>query len=69
MEETFDPTTQYLQFKQSIIDESTIYVYQNWSFPSFTIIPSETSEDMKLFYWNQGLTHLFDVINMTQSVI
>jgi hypothetical protein len=69
MEETFDPTTQYLEFKQTIIDESPIYVYQNWSFPSITIIPSETSEDMKLFYWNQGLTHLFDVINMTQSVI
>ena len=69
MEETFDPTTHYLEFKQTIIDESPIYVYQGWNFPSFSIIPSETPEDMKLFYWNQGLTYLFDVINMTQSVI
>lgn len=69
MEETFDPVTQYLQFKQTIIDESPIYVYQDWEFPSFTIIPSETTEDMMIFYWEQGLTYLFDVINMTQSVI
>lgn len=69
MEETFDPTTQYLQFKQSIIDQAPIYVYREWTFPSFIIKPEETSEEMMLFYWNQGLTNLFDVINMTQSVI
>ena len=69
MGETFDPATQYLQFKQSIIDQSPIYVYRGWNFPSFIIKPEETSEEMMLFYWNEGLEDLFDVINMTQSTI
>jgi hypothetical protein len=63
MEETFNPETQYLVFKQSIIDQAPIYVYKGWSFPSYTIIPEETTEDMMLFYWNEGHTFLFDVIN------
>ena len=68
MDITFDPETQYLVFKQSLIDDcilrqSPIYIYKGFNFPSYTIVPEETTQEMMLFYWNEGLKHLFDVIN------
>lgn len=63
MGETFNPETQYLVFKQSIIDGAPIYIYQGWQYPSYTVIPSETDYDTMLSYWEKGFTYLFDVIN------
>lgn len=62
----FDPATQMLVFKQSIIDNSPIYVYSGNIVPSIVIIPSDATEEMIRQYWEQGMTYLFDVVEKIQ---
>ena len=70
MDITFDPTTQYLEFKQIYLDKMDIIcIYQGSLTPTYTIDPSNTPQDLREYYWNLGLTHIFDVISLTQSGI
>ena len=69
MDITFDPTTQYLEFKQVYLDKmEIIYVYKGLSSPAYTIDPGDTPQELRENYWNIGLEHLFDIISLTQSI-
>ena len=60
---SFNPETQTIAFKQSVIDSAPIYVYQGKTFPSLTIDPATATEEMMLQYWEQGMEYLFDIID------
>lgn len=62
----FDPETQILAFKQSVIDGAPIYVYSGKTSPSLVIVPEETTEEMMLHYWEMGMQYLFDVLPKQQ---
>ena len=62
MDITFDPTTQYLEFKKVYLDKmEIIYVYRGSSSPLYTIDPSDTSQELRENYWNNGLSYIFDI--------
>lgn len=63
MDITFDPTTQYLEFKQIYLDKmEIIYVYKGNSSPVYTIDPSDTSQELREYYYLNGLDHIFDIV-------
>ena len=62
----FNPDTQSLVFKQSVIDGAPIYVYSGKTTPSLVIDPADATEEMMLQYWEQGMTYLFDVVEKIQ---
>jgi hypothetical protein len=62
MDIIFDSATQYLEFKQVYLDKmEIIYVYKGLSSPTYTIDPSDTSQELRENYWNNGLAYLFDI--------
>jgi len=65
MDITFDSATQYLEFKQVYLDKmEIIYVYKGLSSPAYTIDPSDTSQELRESYWNNGLAYLFDITSL-----
>ena len=65
MEINFDRTTQRLEFIESILlDPQIISVYRGDVNPYYTIDPLDTSDEMRIYYWEAGLTGLFDIITI-----
>ena len=63
MDITFDSTTHYLEFKQIYLDKmEIIYVYKGRSSPSYTIDPSDTPQELREYYYLNGLDYIFDVV-------
>ena len=63
MDITFDSTTQYLEFKQIYLDKmEIIYVYKGSSSPTYTIDPSDTPQELREYYYLNGLDYIFDVV-------
>ena len=64
MELNFDPETQYLQFKFIYTDTMDIIsVYKGQSYPAYVIDPSICTQEEMISYWNEGLFHIFDVLD------
>ena len=63
METSFDRTTQRLDFIESILlDPQIISVYRGDVNPYYTIDPLDTSDEMRIYYWEGGLTYLFNIV-------
>lgn len=63
METNFDRTTQRLEFIESILlDPQIISVYRGDVNPYYTIDPLDTSDEMRIYYWEGGLTYLFNIV-------
>ena len=69
METNFDRTTQRLEFIESILlDPQIISVYRGDVNPYYTIDPLDTSDEMRIYYFEQGLTGLFDIVSLDTLV-
>lgn len=63
METSFDRTTQRLEFIESILlDPQIISVYRGDVNPYYTIDPLDTPDEMRIYYWEVGLTYLFNIV-------
>lgn len=63
METSFDKTTQRLEFIELILlDPQIISVYRGDINPYYTIDPLDTSDEMRIYYFEQGLTYLFNIV-------
>jgi hypothetical protein len=63
METNFDRTTQRLEFIEGILlDPQVISVYKGDVNPYYTIDPLDTSDEMRIYYWEGGLTYLFNIV-------
>lgn len=63
METSFDRTTQRLEFIESILlDPQIISVYRGDVNPYYTIDPLNTPDEMRIYYWEVGLTYLFNIV-------
>ena len=63
METNFDRETQRLEFIEIILlDPQTISVYRGDVNPYYTIDPLNTPDEMRIYYFEQGLTYLFDIV-------
>jgi hypothetical protein len=63
METSFDRTTQRLEFIELILlDPQIISVYRGDVNPYYTIDPLDTSDEMRIYYWEGGLTYLFNIV-------
>ena len=65
MEQNFNPETQYLIFKQIYIDRAElISIYMGWPAPKYVIDPISCTQEEMHQYWNEGLQHLFDIVDI-----
>lgn len=63
METSFDSATHRLEFKQEILDDPIIIeVYRGGPNPYYTIDPLDTTDDIREYYFYQGLDYLFDIV-------
>ena len=63
METSFDNTTHRLEFKQEILDDPIIIeIYRGGPNPYYTIDPLNTPDDIREYYFYQGLEYIFDII-------
>ena len=64
MELSFNPETQYLMFKPTYLETmDVISIYVGWSSPKYIIDPTICTQEEMQQYWNEGLQHLFDIID------
>ena len=63
METNFDNTLYRLEFKQEILENPIIInVYNGGPNPYYTIDPLDTTDDIREYYYYQGLDYLFDIV-------
>jgi hypothetical protein len=69
MDINFDRETQRLEFIEVILlDPQIISVYRGGVNPYYTIDPLNTPDDMRIYYFEQGLTYLFDIVSLDTLV-
>jgi len=65
MELNFNPETQYLVFKTVYTDSmELISIYMGWTAPKYVIDPATCTQEEMQHYWADGLTHLFDIVDL-----
>lgn len=63
MDIIFNPDTQYLNFKQIYLDKGEmITVFKNGNI-IWSVDPNNTTQDMMVYLWNEGLRHIWDVFD------
>ena len=66
MELNFNSETQYLAFKSVYTDSmELISIYNGQSAPKYVIDPTTCTQEEMQQYWNDGLQHLFDIVDKT----
>lgn len=64
MDINFNPDLQYLNFKQVYLETNDIIsVYKGGTSPSYVIDPLNTTQEEMIYYWTQGLKHIFDIFD------
>lgn len=67
MDITFNPETQYLEFKEIyILKAQMITVFRDGSV-IWTVDPNNTEQSERQNLWNSGLKHIWDVIDITSN--
>lgn len=63
MDTTFNSATHYLEFKQIYLDKmEIIYIYKGGSSPAYTIDPSDTTQELREYYYFNELDYIFDIL-------
>ena len=64
MEQNFNSELQELAFKLVYTDRmELISIYNGWPAPKYVIDPLTCTQEEMQQYWNEGLQHLFDIID------
>ena len=63
MDINFDPNTQSLQLKQIYIDRGEIITVLKNGNIIWSIDPNTLTQEQMIELWNQGLRHIWDVID------
>lgn len=64
MDISFDRMTQMLVFKPIYLETMDIITIWQNSSPIYVIDPNNITQDDMINYWDMGLYHLFDVVNI-----